>query len=77
MKIENNDIVIVLEGGLVTFAGVKDPELRKLLGNVVVIDYDTDGVEDSELTVVVDGYGVETDAIVHTEPVAVPLVDIE
>ena len=77
MNIEMNDIVVVLEGGLVTFVGVKDPELRKSLGHVVVVDYDTDGVEDSELTLVTDNDGVETDAIVHIEPVAIPLINIE
>ena len=41
-------LIITLEGGLVSSVSTDDPELKAKLGEVVVIDYDTEGVDEDE-----------------------------
>ncbi len=64
-----NDIVIVLEGGLVQSVSLGNRHLRNKLGSAVIIDLDTEGADPAELSVVQLPDGRETEAITHNQPI--------
>jgi hypothetical protein len=68
-------LAIVLEGGLVQDVLTANP---KMFGDVVVIDYDTEGADDDEITKVPQGKGKckDCDAIVHLPEIGKPKIDI-
>lgn len=66
-------IAVVVEGGMVT-AIISDEPTQ--IGRVVVIDYDRDGVEDDELCPIRQDDGREELAIVRSEGVITPDIDL-
>ena len=61
-------IIITLEGGLVSAVVAHYPQLIGL--PVTVIDYDTEGADDSEICTVDQADGSSAEAICHTDTVA-------
>ena len=64
-----NDLVIVLEGGLIQSVSLRNRHLRNKLGSAVIIDLDTEGADPAELSVVRLPDGTETEAITHIQPI--------
>ena len=60
-------VVVVLDGGLVQAICTLGVQVE-----VIVIDYDTDGADDHELTPIMQGEGQSVDAITYSE-MAAPL----
>jgi len=71
-----NDIIVTLEGGLVQGVSVEDETLRGMLGQALVIDYDTEGVGHDEVVDVDQGDGSTEDAVVHALEIGRPAVSI-
>jgi hypothetical protein len=69
-------LAVVLRGGLVQAIVSNHPELMKGW-NVLVIDYDAEGAEDSEVTLVPQDDGAMAKAIARFEPVEAAGVDLE
>lgn len=68
------DILVVLEGGLVQSVCIGSRELREQVGNAVVIDYDTEGADADEIVSIPQSDGTTADAVVRTEPVGEPKI---
>lgn len=56
MNSEKAIIIIETEGGLIQFIG------GNIKADVVIIDYDTDGLEDDEISTIMNGHEVYLDA---------------
>jgi len=68
------DILVVLEGGLVQSVCIGSRELREQVGNAVVIDYDTEVVDADEIVAIPQPDRTTADAVVHTEPIGEPKI---
>ena len=68
------DILVVLEGGLVQSVCIGSRELREHVGNAVVIDYDTEGADPDEITAIQQSDDTTAEAIIHSEQVTEPLI---
>ncbi len=68
------DILVVLEGGLVQSVCIGSRELREQVGNAVVIDYDTEGADPDEITAIQQSDDTTAEAIIHSERVTEPLI---
>ena len=64
-----NDIVIVLEGGLVQSVSLRNRHLRNKLGSAVIIDLDTEGADPAEISVVQLPDGTKTESVIHNQPI--------
>ena len=68
-------LAVVLEGGLVQSI-VSDQPDNMPIGEVMVIDYDTEGAEDERIFCVPHGDGTSVDAVVHTLSVGQAEIDL-
>lgn len=57
-------VFVIMEGGVCQGVCTNDPALAGAA--YTVIDYDTDGADESEITRVEQGDGSEADAIIHS-----------
>lgn len=64
-----NDLVIILEGGLVQSVGLKNRYLRNKLRQAVIVDLDTEGACPSEISLIRLPDGTETEAIIHNQTI--------
>ncbi len=64
-----NDLIIVLEGGLVQSVSLRNRGLRNKLGSAVIIDLDTEGADPAELSAVQLPDGTEAEAVIHNQPI--------
>jgi hypothetical protein len=64
-----NDIIIVLEGGLVHSVSLGNRYLRNKLGQAVIVNLDTEDADLAEINIITLPDGTETEAIIHTQPI--------
>jgi len=64
-----NDIVIVLDGGLVQGVSLGNRYLRNKLGKAVVVDCDVENADLTEIDLITLPDGSETEAVIHTQPI--------
>lgn len=70
----SEDLLIVLEGGLVQSVCLGNRDLREQIGRAVVIDYDTEGADADQIVAIPQSDGTTADAVVHTESVCEPKI---
>ncbi len=73
-RFKPEDLLIVLEGGLVQSVCIGSRELREQIGHAVVIDYDTEGADADEIMAIPQADGTAADAVVCTKPVCEPRI---
>jgi hypothetical protein len=64
-----NDIVIVLEGGLVQSVSLGNRYLRNKLGEAVIVDLDVEDADLAEIDLTTLPDGTETEAVIHNQPI--------
>ena len=65
----HNDIVIVLDGGLVQSVSIMNRYLRNKLGQVIIADLDTEDADLTEIDLVRLPDGTEHEAVIHKQPI--------
>lgn len=68
-------LIIELEGGLVASVNTDDENLRRLIGDVVVIDLDVEGADEYEVIAIKAKNGTMIDAVVHLQEVTETVID--
>jgi hypothetical protein len=64
-----NDIIIVLEGGLVQTVSLGNRYLRNKLGQAVIVDLDTEDADRAEIAIATLPDGTQTEAVIHTQSI--------
>jgi hypothetical protein len=75
-------LIITMDGGLITSISTDNPELKEKLGKAVVIDYDTEGMDEQALSPVKVKESDERpesveDAFVYCAEVEDTVIDVE
>ena len=64
-----NDIIIVLEGGLVQSISLGNRYIRNKLGQAIVVDLDVEDADLAEIDLTTLPDGTEIEAVIHTQPI--------
>jgi hypothetical protein len=64
-----NDVVIVLDGGLVQSVSIMNRYLRNKLGQAVIADLDTEGADIAEIDLIHLPDGTEHEAVIHKQTI--------
>ena len=64
-----NDIIIVLEGGLVRTVSLGNRYIRNKLGQAIVVDLDVEDADLAEIDLTTLPDGTEIEAVIHTQPI--------
>ncbi len=64
-----NDVVIVLDGGLVQSVSIMNRYLRNKLGQAVIADLDTEDADTAEIDLIHLPDGTEHEAVIHKQPI--------
>ena len=66
---KHNDIIIVLNGGLVQSVSIMNRYLRNKLGQAVIADLDTEGAGTAEIELIHLPDGTEHEAVIHKQTI--------
>jgi hypothetical protein len=72
LRFEPNDLIVTIEGGLVQSVLSADDEITKRVNSVIIVDYDTEGALDSEVTLVKQPDGTMEEAYVRCDTIGTP-----
>ena len=64
-----NDIIIVLEGGLIQSVSLSNRYLRNKLGQAVIVDLDVEDADLAEIDLTTLSDGSEVEAVIHNQPI--------